>query len=288
MGLLSKSDWKAQWIGAPWQGEDALPKPDGGPNGVPKEFGPPAPMLRKTFEVTKEIKKAVAFVTGLGYFEFYVNGEKVGNDVLIPNQTNYGKRPGLETALISLPDNFRKYKVMYLAYDITAQLQPGKNALGAILGNGFYNPAKFWAEGYGTPRFLGQVHVTYADGTEEIIVSDTTWKVHKSPIVRDMVYYGEIYDAREEQEGWSKADFDDQSWEQAVQRQTPYGDLVAHTAYTDKVMEQFKPVSIERLGDGHYKVDFGVEISGWVKLVNVEGPAGHTIDISFNGNLVFR
>ncbi len=174
---------------------------------------------------------------------------------------------------------------MYLAYDITAQLQTGKNALGAILGNGFYNPAKFWTEAYGTPRFLGQVHVTYADGTEEIIASDATWKAHKSPIVRDMVYYGEIYDAREEQEGWSTSDFDDQHGEQAVQRQTPYGDLVAHTAHTDKVMEQIKPVSVERLGDGHYKVDFGVEISGWVKLVNVQGPAGHAIDISFNGNL---
>ena len=285
MGLLSKSEWKAQWIGAPWQGEEALPKPDGGPNGVPKEFGPPAPMLRKSFEVTKEIEKAVAFVTGLGYFEFYVNGEKIGEDVLVPNQTNYGKRPGIETALISLPDNFRKYKVMYLAYDITSQLRQGKNAVGAILGNGFYNPAKFWTEAYGTPRFLGQVHVTYTDGSEEIIVSDTSWRVHKSPIVRDMVYYGEIYDAREEQEGWSKAEFDDQTWQQAVERQAPYGELVAHTAHTDKVMEQLKPVSIERLGEGHYKVDFGVEISGWVKLLNVDGAAGHAIDISFNSNL---
>lgn len=284
MGLLDKSEWKAQWIGAPWQGEDALPKPDGGPNGVPEEFGPPAPMLRKSFEVTKEIKKAVAFVTGLGYFEFYVNGERIGDDVLVPNQTNYGKRPGIETALISLPDNFRKYKVMYLAYDITGQLQQGKNALGAILGNGFYNPAKFWTEGYGTPRFLGQVHLTYTDGSEEIIASDTSWKVHKSPIVRDMVYYGEIYDAREEQEGWSTAEFDDRTWQQAVGRQAPYGELVAHTSHTDKVMEQLKPVSINRLGEGHYKVDFGVEISGWVKLLNVDGAAGHTIDISFNGN----
>ena len=285
MGLLNKSDWKGQWIGAPWQGEEALPKPDGGPNGVPKEFGPPAPMLRKTFDVTKDIKSAVAFVTGLGYFEFYVNGKKVGDDVLVPNQTNYGKRPGIEKALISLPDNFRKYKVMYLAYDITSQLQKGKNAIGAIIGNGFYNPAKFWTEGYGTPRFLGQVHITYADGTEEIIASDTTWKAQRSPIIRDMVFYGEIYDARKEQNGWSEASFDDGAWPSAAQRQAPFGDLVAHTAHPDKITEQLKPVSIERLGNGHYKVDFGVEISGWVKLLNVKGPAGHTIDISFNGNL---
>lgn len=285
MGLLNSSDWKATWIGAPWQGEEALPKPDGGPDGVPKEFGPPAPMLRKTFEVSKEIKRAVAFVTGLGYFEFYVNGRKVGDDVLVPNQTNYGKRPGIENALISLPDNFRKYKVMYMAYDITPQLVKGRNAMGAILGNGFYNPAKFWAEGYGTPRFLGQVHLTYTDGSEEIIASDTTWTAHRSPIVRDMVYYGEIYDAREEQAGWSEAGFDDGNWEKAVKKNPPHGQLTAHTAHADKVMEQLKPVSVERLGQGHYKVDFGVEISGWVKLLKVDGPAGHTIDITFNGNL---
>jgi alpha-L-rhamnosidase len=285
MGLLNRSDWKATWIGAPWQGEEALPKPGGGPDGVPKAFGPPAPMLRKTFEVSKDIKRAVAFVTGLGYFEFYVNGRKVGDDVLVPNQTNYGKRPGIENALISLPDNFRKYKVMYMAYDITEQLVKGRNAMGAILGNGFYNPAKFWTEGYGTPRFLGQVHITYTDGSEEIIGSDTTWKAHRSPIIRDMVYYGEIYDARQEQTGWSAAKFDDSNWEKAVEKKAPYGQLTAHTAHPDKVMEQIKPVSVESLGKGHYKVDFGVEISGWVKLLKVDGPAGHAIDIAFNANL---
>ena len=285
MGLLNSSDWKATWIGAPWQGEEALPKPGGGPDGVPKEFGPPAPMLRKTFEVRKDIKRAVAFVTGLGYFEFYLNGRKVGDDVLVPNQTNYGKRPGIEKALISLPDNFRKYKVMYMAYDITQQLVKGRNAMGAILGNGFYNPAKFWAEGYGTPRFLGQVHLTYEDGSEEIIASDTTWTAHRSPIIRDMVYYGEIYDAREEQTGWSEADFDETNWEKVVEKKAPYGQLTAHTAHADKVMEQIKPVSVERLDNGNYKVDFGVEISGWVKLLKVDGPAGHAIDIAFNANL---
>lgn len=285
MGLLNETDWKAKWIGAPWQTEEALPKPGGGPDGVPKEFGPPAPMLRKTFEVKKGIARAVAFVTGLGYFEFYLNGHKVGDDVLIPNQTNYGKRPGIENALISLPDNFRKYKVMYMAYDITDKLVEGRNAMGAILGNGFYNPAKFWTEGYGSPRFLGQVHVTYNDGSEEIIASDTTWTAHKSPIVRDMVYYGEIYDAREEQKGWSEPGFDDSQWEKAAMREAPYGQLTAHTAHADKVTEQIKPVSVERLANGRYKVDFGVEISGWVKLLHVNGPAGHAIDIAFNGNL---
>lgn len=285
MGLLNQSDWQAQWIGAPWQGEAAFPKPDGGPNGIPEDFGPPAPMLRKEFEVEKEVVKAVAYVTGLGYFELYANGEKVGDDVLVPNQTNYGKRPNLANSLINVPDDFRRYKVMYLAYDLTEKLEQGKNVLGSIVGNGFYNPAKFWCEGYGTPRFLCQLHLTYADDTEEVVVSDESWKAARSPILMNMVYYGETYDARQAQPGWNTAGFDDNAWANAVKKKAPEGELVAHTAFPDKVTERIPPVTIEQLGEGHYKVDFGVEISGWVRLNEVEGPKGHQVDLSFNSNL---
>ena len=283
MGLLNDTDWKAEWIGAPWDGEAHFERPDF-PGQKFDDFGPPAPMLRKEFSVKKEIEKAVAFVTGLGYFEFYINGEKVGDDVLVPNNTNYGKRPLLGDMYINVEDNFREYKVMYLAYDITDKLVTGKNALGAILGNGFYNPRMFWCEGYGTPRFLGQIHITYKDGTEEVIVSDRSWKADKSPLLKNMVYYGETYDARLEQEGWSTADFDDSSWKQIANKEAPFGKLMAHTAPTDKVMEQLKPVKIEKFDNGNYVVNFGKEISGWVRLNNVDGPVGHRIDISFNAN----
>jgi alpha-L-rhamnosidase len=285
MGLLHADDWKARWIGAPWQGEEALPKPAGGPDGRPEDFGPPAPLLRKNFQVNKEVEKAVAFVTGLGYFELYLNGKKVGKDVLVPNQTNYGKRPQLMEALISLPDDFREYKVLYLAYDMKDQLVRGENAIGGILGNGFYNPAKFWAAAYGSPRFLCQLHISYSDGSEEIITSDESWRTSPSPIQMNMVYYGEDYDARLEQSGWSASGFDDSGWEQVVLRQPPYGELVAHTAHPDQVTETLEPVSIEKLGEGHYQVDFGVEISGWVRLNGVEGPEGHRIHIRPNANL---
>ncbi|MEM7660319.1 MAG: family 78 glycoside hydrolase catalytic domain, partial [Bacteroidota bacterium] len=105
------------------------------------------------------------------------------------------------------------------------------------------------------------------------------------PILMNMVYYGEEYDARKEQTGWNTPAFDDRNWEQAVKKSAPEGELVAHTAYPDKVTERISPVSIEKLGEGHYQVDFGVEISGWVRLNQVEGPAGQTVEISFNGNL---
>jgi alpha-L-rhamnosidase len=283
MGLLDADDWKAQWIGAPWQGEEKLPKPESR-RAIPENMGPPAPLLRKPFQVEKKVESAVVFVTGLGYFELWLNGHKVGNDVLVPNQTNYGRRRELEDGFLSLPDEFREYKVMYLAYDVKNDLKKGENTLGGILGNGFYNPASAWTEGYGTPRFLCQLHITYNDGTEELVVSDETWKASRSPILMNMVYYGERYDARLEQPGWCSPGFDDSQWEGVALREAPYGKLVAHTAYPDRVIEELEPVSIEKLGDGHYKVDFGVEISGWVKLNGVEGPGGHTITITPNAN----
>jgi len=284
MGLLHKSDWKAEWIGAPWQGEDPLPRP-GWPGKEIDEFGPPAPMFRKTVALSKEIDQAVAYVTGLGYFEFYVNGQRVGDDVLVPNQTNYGKRPKLPEFLISVEDSFREYKVMYLAYDITDKLIQGSNALGSILGNGFYDPSMFWCEGYGTPRFLGQIHVTYKDGTEQVIISDKSWKAAKSPIVKNMLYYGEIYDARLEQDGWCTAGFDDATWDHAVNRRAPFGTLAAHTPYPDRIVERLKPIRIEKLENGNTFVDFGVELSGWLRLSHLKAKAGHKIDMKFNSNL---
>lgn len=284
MGLLNPDDWKAKWIGAPWQGEEELPIPESRSD-RPEDLGPPAPLMRKSFQVEKKVESAVVFVCGLGYFELWLNGNKVGDDVLVPNQTNYGKRSELEDGFIFLPDDFREYKVMYLAYDVKNQLISGENALGGILGNGFYNPASAWTVGYGTPRFLCQLHISYSDGTEEIVVTDNSWKASRSPIVKNMVYYGETYDARLEQPGWSAAEFDDSAWEAVVRREAPFGKLVAHTANPDRVTEELEPVSIEKLGKGRYKVDFGVEISGWVRLVGVEGPKGHTITITPNGNL---
>jgi alpha-L-rhamnosidase len=281
---LNKNEWKAQWIGAPWEGEEHFVRPDF-PGQKFDEFGPAAPMLRKSFNIEKKVKSAVAFVTGLGYFELYINGEKVGSDVMVPNVTNYGKRPLLGEMLINVEDNFRDYKVMYLAYDVTSMLSEGENVVGAILGNGFYNPRMFWCEGYGTTRFLGQLHITYTDGSEEVVMSDESWKADKSPILKNMVYYGETYDARVEQPGWCKPGFDATAWENAVIREAPFGKLAAHTSPADKVMEQLDPVKIEKLENGNYFVDFGKEISGWVRLKNASAPAGHQIDISFNSNL---
>lgn len=284
MGFLHADEWQAQWIGAPWQGEEALPKPPGGPDAYPTELPPPAPLLRKSFRIDKPVKKAIAFVTGLGYFELYLNGQKVGDDELVPNQTNYGKRPQLVNENIPLPDQFRDYKVMYLAYDVTDYFKKGENIAGAILGNGFYNAPKYWMASYGSPRFIAQIHITYDDGNQEIIKSDASWKASKSPILMDLVFHGEVYDARLEQPGWNAPGFDDLSWEPVAIRQAPYGRLTAHTAATDKVTLRLPPKTIEKTADGVWRVDFGVEISGRLRLNNVSGPAGHKITIKYLSN----
>lgn len=284
MGILDPAEWKARWIGAPWQGEETLPKPLNPNAALPAESPPPAPMFRKEFTLENELVKAVAFVTGLGYFELTLNGQKAGDDVLVPNQTNYGKRPGLVSENIPLEDNFRDYKVMYLAYDVTNLLRKGANALGAILGNGFYNPAKYWTLGYGTPRFLLQLHLTFKNGTEQVIVSDETWKVSRSPILFDMVFYGEHYDARKEQPGWNEPGFDDSAWQSAALKNKPEGRLAAHTSPTDKVMERKSPMKIKKLANGNWHADFGEEVTGWVRLNHVTGPAGHKTEIKYLSN----
>lgn len=290
---LAENDWKAQWIGAPWQGEEPIAdksrpltasRAKAGQNVTPVDapgLTGPAPMLRKNFSVGKEVASAKAFVTGLGYFELYLNGQKVSDDVLVPNQTNYGKRPGLMNNFIVVEDNFREYKVLYLCYDLTKMIREGGNTIGAILGNGFYNAPINWTESYGTPRFISQIYIKYTDGSEDVIVSDQTWKAAKSPILMDLIYDGEHYDARLEQQGWNEPAFDDSKWQNAVLRKAPEGKLRAQMSYSDKVMEVIPPVKIEKLGDGRYAVDFGQEISGWVHLMGMNGSAGQKIDIKY-------
>ncbi|MCX6260174.1 MAG: alpha-L-rhamnosidase N-terminal domain-containing protein [Bacteroidia bacterium] len=286
MGILKPEEWKARWIGAPWQDESALSKPlapksGSGRNLSSAKLPPPAPMLRKSFTINKEIASARAYVTGLGYFELYTNGKKVSDDVLVPNLTLYGKRENLGPIGAMIRNNFREYRVMYLSYDIKKYLKDGENVIGALLGNGFYNPSSYWCEGYGSPRFMGQIHISYTDGTEQVILSDQSWKSAKSPITMDLVYDGEHYDARLEQPGWSNAGFDDSAWGNASIRKAPEGILKAHMSPTDRVMESLPPLKTEKLGDGHYRVDFGQEISGWLHLKNITGEPGRKIDIRY-------
>jgi len=289
MGLLSPDEWQAKWIGAPWRSEAPMKVishlsaeflnrqvHDGFPH-----F--PAPLFRKSFQIKDHVVSAKAFVTGLGFFEFYLNGQKIGDDCLCPSISNYTVRDDIQhdQLLLSIANNFRGYRVMYLSYDITDKLQKKKNVAGLILGDGFYDCTSRWVASFGSPRLLCQIEITYKDGSKDLICSDDTWKVKASPIVRNGIFDGEIYDANLETEEWASVSCDDTGWENAVIRHAPTGVLTAHTAPTDKVVGRLKPVSFVKNEDGTYAVDFGVEISGWIRFNHIQGKKGDTLQVKY-------
>lgn len=274
VGLLTDDEWQGKWIGAPWQGEQSYDV-----RGT-MQFDA-APLLRKEFSVGKGLKSARYYGTGLGYHELYLNGERVGEDYLSPNQTNYHTRPLLGTRGIVVEDPFREYTVMYLSHDFTDKLQEGKNAIGVILGDGFYNISRHWVLGYGTPRFIGQIELEYEDGTREVIASDATWKAERSAITRNQIYYGECYDARLEHEGWSKAGYDDAAWLPVALREKPCGKLTPQNGPADRITERLAPTEFEKRDDGTIRVKFPVEVSGWVALKNIKAECGQQISIKY-------
>ena len=205
MGLLRRDDWKALWIGAPGEENKNSLQTD------------PAPYLRKIFTLPKPAKTARAYVCGLGYYELYLNGKKVGDHVLSPNQANYDQRDFRN--LLYPFDNNISTRVLYETFDITEYLNKGKNAAGMILGNGWYNQRDRTEEGYlwyGTPRMILQLIVEYEDETRQSFVSDDTWKFSTGPIIHDGIFTGEIYDARLELDGWNKTGYDNSAWESVL------------------------------------------------------------------------
>ena len=274
MGILSEDEWKGKWIGAPWQGEESYDVMGS------MEFLP-APLLRKEFKIEKPIKQARYYGTGLGYHELYINGKRVGEDYFSPNQTNYDRRPNLVNRGIVVADPFEEYTVMYLSHDLKELLSEGENAIGVILGNGFYDITTHWVQGYGTPRFIGQIEILYEDGTTQIISSDESWRAERSAIVSDQIYYGEHYDARLEHEGWATAAYDDSAWAKATEKRAPCGKLIPQNGPADRITERFAPVEFEKREDGIYKIKFPVEVSGWVALKNIKAQKGQRIDIKY-------
>ena len=266
-------EWTAEWIGAPWDGEEFNP-----------ELVQPAPEFMTSFNASKRIRSAVASVTGLGFFEFYVNGIKCGEDVLSPNETSYGHRETLWDHAISMDDsNWRGFRVFYLSYDITKLLRRGDNVISALVGNGFYAIKAGWVDPYGTPRFLCQVDVTYEDGTTERVSTDENWKVRRSPIVMNDMYKGEIYDARLE---------DADEWQPAVHRKAPDGRLMLQDGVPDRVVRTIEPSSVRQLEDGSWELLFDEYVTGWIRLCNFQAPEGTEIEIDFpievDGNGVYK
>lgn len=261
MGLLQPSDWQAQWIGAK---------------------GGATPLFRKDFSVDKPVSKAFIYICGLGCFELYVDGQKVGDDVLVPNQTDYTYRPNLERTRVAIDNEFTGYRCLYLCYDLTSFLPEGRHALGVLLGNGFFNSGNGFAMPYGQPRLIAQLNLVYEDGTEDTIITDPSWLTKSSAITMNGIYSGENYDARLTDKDWCTPLIVNQTgWVKALPVQAPDGKLETQMGPPDKVTEFFPPKTIARQPDGTFLVDFGEVLSGWVHLRHLRGVAGQQLKMEY-------
>ena len=268
MGLLNADEWQAKWIGAPASINTG-------------KWNLPAPMFRKEIGLSKSVKKARAYISGLGYYELCINGKKIGDHVLSPNQTNYDKRK-LEKWSESRIGNMTT-TVFYETFDITSDLKIGANVFGVLLGNGWYiqadrpNDPMLW---YNTPRLIAQFAIEYEDGTKELIKSDESWKTSVSPIIYNGLHSGEIYDARMEQKGWNKAGFDDSKWVKAELVEAPTGKLRSQISPPDRITRTIRPVSVTEPTKGIYRFDLGEMVSGWARL-KISGTKGTTLQLHF-------
>jgi alpha-L-rhamnosidase len=267
-GLLEQDMQNIKWIGKSY----ASLKP---------EMIGIAPYFRKEFQVSKSIKKARAYISGLGYHELSINGRKVSDDLLSPNQTNYDRRH------VESWDESRighmQTSVLYQTYDVGDYLKTGSNALGIVLGNGWYiqtdrvQDSSLW---YDTPRLMFQLHIEYDNGEKEIIHSDSTWKCGHGPIRYNGLHSGEVYDARLENENWDLPGFNDKRWQHAITMRPPTGKLKAQMSAPDRLTKSLRPATVVKLSDRTHRYDFGQMFSGWVKL-KVKADPGTEITLRF-------
>jgi alpha-L-rhamnosidase len=219
--------------------------------------------LRKTFEVKPGVRHAVLYATALGLYEARINGRRVGDHVLAPDWTDYRKR------------------IRYQAYDVTAMLEHGRNAMGALLADGWYS-GHIGNGGYQyfgkVPAFLAQLEVTYEDGSTERIGTDETWKTHRSPILSSDFMLGESHDARLEVKGWDKAGLDESKWTGAVVREEKLRPLEAQVMEPVHQICEIKPKTLTEPEPGHWVYDLGQNMVGVVQL-KVSAPAGTKITL---------
>jgi alpha-L-rhamnosidase len=266
---LASVAWKnPQWIGA---AEDSrapefaarAPQTKKNQNPVqPRSF--PSPLLRKAFTVGKPVRSAQVSVCGLGLYELYLNGKKVGDRVLDPAQTTYNKR------------------AFYVTHDVTGLLRQGGNALGLMLGNGFYgqNIALGGRLAYGEPRATLLLSIEYADGTKETVVSDNSWKAAQGPVLFDNIYAGETYDVRRDLAGWSSPGFDDSAWKPVRKMDAPTANLVEQQLEPMRKIRPVKPVAVLPAENGEWILDMGQNMTGWLQI-RVHEESGRQIRMRF-------
>ncbi len=250
-GLLSPAQWSASWI--TMENEKEM------------EGSKPCHYLRKEFPTTKKIKSARIYVSALGLYELYLNGEKVGDELFTPGWTSYNKR------------------IQYQTYDVTNKLKE-RNSLGAILGDGWYrgnigfrNQRNYYGDKL---ALIAQLRITYTDGTNETIGTDESWKATTGPLIFSDIYNGETYDARLEMPGWTTASFDDSNWGKVTKLDHPKNILIAPQGVPVRAVEEIEPIEIITTPQGETVFDMGQNMVGWVRL-KVNGNRGHTVTLKF-------
>jgi len=247
--LLSAADWNAKWIEADIV-EDSINRP--------------AQYFRKQFSTTKKIVSATAYITAHGMYEAQINGKRVGEAYLTPGWTSYNKR------------------LQYQVYDVTGLLQNGANAIGVMVGNGWYRGFLAWSgnkDSYGKKTgVLMQLDINYTDGTTARIISDQTWKSSTGSVRYSEIYHGETIDAREEKAGWSTANYNDANWSGVKVQNYPNDNLLATYNEPVRKHETFKPLKIFTTPKGERVIDFGQNLVGWV-ILKANGKAGDKITI---------
>lgn len=287
MGILEPTEWKGEWISSDLQLKDYQQFLKGftdfgmEPESEIWEWAPkirkmidtvetaPAVYLRKTFDVSKPVENAVVSLCGLGLQKLSINGRKT-RDYLHPVFSDYQKR------------------VYYSTYDVTQDIREGENAIGVILGNGWFNliiphVLRYYAADYiAPPRLLFELIINYQDGTQETITSDETWKFTTSgPIRFNCLLGGETYDARLEMEGWDSTGFDDSSWESVLFASPPEGRLISENVYPVSKDTTYHARNVSFKGDTVI-VDFGYELTGWCRM-KLKGEKGRMITIRYPG-----
>jgi alpha-L-rhamnosidase len=250
MAFMKLSDWKAKWI-EPGYAEDPVMRP--------------SPLMRKQFNLAKKVASAIAYITAHGMYEAMINGQRVGDCYLTPGWTAY------------------KYRLQYQVYDVTPLLKAGPNAIGVMLGNGWYRGIIGFANNvnvYGKDiALLCQLNITFSDGTTETIVSDDTWKSSTGAVRYADIYNGETIDARMEKAGWTLPGYNESDWSPVKLAEFPMHILVATDNEPVKKHETFVPQKILTTPKGEKVIDFGQNLVGWVQM-KVTGRAGDKIILS--------
>lgn len=262
---MNPQDWTAQWI----------------TDGHDKSFAP-APMFRKAWKVEKEIRDARLYISAAAYYKLYINGNVANSEKLDPGYTHYDKRN------------------LYTTIDVTDQLVKGTNAMGVVLGNGFYNedaPVATWdfekVSWRDRARMILELHIHFTDGTSMVVASDDSWKTAIGPHRYNNIYSGETYDAREEIKGWNTAQFDDSAWKNASIAKAPSANLVSQTAQPIRVTNVYPAISMQLFGDSVYVFDMGINLTG-VCEITVSGERGTKVTLQHgellkeNGRLEMR